>query len=330
MPDSVEVKTILAKGRIAAADVLALRRRVFLKGVVTPADAEIVFVLNDQLQEAADASWPPFFVEALTDFIVCQAEPRGYISEENADWLIARVSHSGNVDTVTELELLISALERAIFSPVRLVTFVLDQVKRGVLEGQGPVARGGSLQPGVIGETETELVRRVLYAFGGAGNIAITRQEAEIMFDINDATADAANHPAWCELYTKALANFLMAASGYQVPNRQEALHRDAWLDTPTEGVGSFLGQMLAGSLVAIADSYRYRTLDGETRRPVAVMPSPDRLSARATDAEIDWAVERIGRNGLHPNERALINFLKNLGAHMHPRLSPILDLAAA
>jgi len=330
MPDSHEIKLILAKGRIDAADVLMLRRRVFLKGVVTPADAEMVFVLNDRLQGATDESWPPFFVEALTDYIVFQAQPRGYISEDNADWLIARVSRAGHVDTVAELELLVSALERAIFSPVRLVSFVLEQVKRGVIEGNGPVAHGGRLQPGVMGEVETELVRRILYAFGGDGNVAITRQEAEILFDINDATAEAANHPAWSDLYAKALANFLMAASGYQVPTRQEALRREAWLDAPTPGVGSFLGQMLAGSLSAIGDSYRYGTLDGEPRPPVVIASSPDDLSPRATDAEIEWAVERIRRNGLNRNERVLINFLKSLGAHMYPRLVPILDLVVA
>jgi len=330
MPDSHEIKLILAKGRIEAADVLMLRRRVFLKGVVTPADAEMVFVLNDRLQGATDESWPPFFVEALTDYIVFQAQPRGYISEDNADWLIARVSRAGHVDTVAELELLVSALERAIFSPVRLVSFVLEQVKRGVIEGNGPVAHGGRLQPGVMGEVETELVRRILYAFGGDGNVAITRQEAEILFDINDATAEAANHPAWSDLYAKALANFLMAASGYQVPTRQEALRREAWLDAPTPGVGSFLGQMLAGSLSAIGDSYRYGTLDGEPRPPVVIASSLDDLSPRATDAEIEWAVERIRRNGLNRNERVLINFLKSLGAHMYPRLVPILDLVVA
>jgi hypothetical protein len=330
MPDSHEIKLILDQGRIDAADVLMLRRRVFLKGVVTTADAEMVFVLNDRLQGATDESWPPFFVETLTDYIVFQAQPRGYISEDNADWLIARVSRAGHVDTVAELELLVSALERATFSPVRLVSFVLEQVKRGVIEGDGPVAHGGRLQPGVMGEVETELVRRILYAFGGDGNIAITRQEAEILFDINDATAEAANHPAWSDLYAKALANFLMAASGYEVPTRQEALRREAWLDAPTPGVGSFLGQALAGSLSAIADSYRYGTLDGEPRSLVVAASSLDDLSPRATDAEIEWAVQRIGRNGLNQNERVLINFLKSLGAHMHPRLVPILDLVVA
>lgn len=80
MADSEVVKAILARGKITADDVLELRHRVFWKGVVTPDDAEMVFALNDQLEQNADPSWEPFFVEALTDYIVFQAEPRGYIS----------------------------------------------------------------------------------------------------------------------------------------------------------------------------------------------------------------------------------------------------------
>jgi hypothetical protein len=71
----------------------------------------------------------------------------------------------------------------------------------------------------------------MLYAFGGDGNIAVTQQEASVLFDINDATAETENHPAWSDLFVKALANFLMATSGYQVPTRQEALRREAWLE---------------------------------------------------------------------------------------------------
>ena len=43
------------------------------------------------------------------------------------------------------------------------------------------------------------------------------------------------------------------------------------------------------------------------------------------------WAASRIGRTGrLHDNEMALINFLKSLQAHLHPRLLPVLDRVAA
>jgi hypothetical protein len=255
MSGDQDVQAILASGRITADDVLKLRHRVFWKGVVTAQDAEMAFLLNDKLGQKTDASWPLFFVEALTDYLVNQAEPQGYVSEANADWLIARISHSGRVDTATELELLVKVLERSKQSPVKLVTFALQQVKKGVVEGEGYLGQMHKIEPGVVSGPEVELVRRILYAFGGDGNIAITQQEAEVLFDINDSTSQAKNDPAWSDLFVKALANFLMASSGYQVPTRQEALRREAWLDAPTPGVGGFMNQMLTGSLGAIWDA---------------------------------------------------------------------------
>ena len=32
--------------------------------------------------------WVDFFVEAITAYLVEQAEPRGYVSDENAEWRI--------------------------------------------------------------------------------------------------------------------------------------------------------------------------------------------------------------------------------------------------
>ncbi len=332
MSDSKEVQAILASGRITAEDVATLRKRVFWKGVVTEKDAEMAFFLNDRLGASADPAWPAFFVEALADYLVNQMEPLGYISEANADWLIARISHSGHVDSTAELELLVKALESAKLSPVKLVRFALEQVKLAVTVGDGHLGHARSnrrLLPGVIGEAEVALVRRILYAFGGDGNIAITRQEAEVLFDINDATAEAENDPAWSDLFVKALANFLMAASGYEVPSRPEALRRAAWLDAPTPGISGFMGAMLAGSLNAVFDAYRYGTIDGEPRKEPATDSILD-LIPRVSEADARWAAERIGKNGkLHENEAALIGFLKSHDAHMHPKLVPILNRAA-
>jgi hypothetical protein len=327
---STDIEAILAGGKITADGILTLRKRVFLKGVVTEADAEIAFTLNDRLGANADTSWAPFFIEALTDYLVHQAEPSGYISEINAEWLIARIARSGRVETETELELLVKILEAAKLSPVKLVGFALEQVKAGVLEGEGHIGNNKKLERGIVGADETELVRRMLYAFGGDANIAVTKQEASILFDINDATSEADNHPSWSDLFVKALANFLMAASGYQVPTRQEALRREAWLDAPTPGVGAFMSQMLAGSLGAVWDAYQHGTLDGEPRKtePAGLFIG---LEPRVTEEEVRWAAARIGHDRkLHANEMALINFLKSHDAHLHPKLMPILDCVAA
>ncbi len=163
----------------------------------------------------ADPSWAPFFVEALTDYIVFQAEPSGYISEGNAAWLIAHITRSSDrVDSACEFELLVKTLERAKLSPVKLVTFALEQVKWGVIGADCYIGSARSCEPGVVDRAETEMVRRILFAFGGDGNIAVTRQEAGVLFDINDATSEAKNDPAWSDLFVKALANFLLVNFG--------------------------------------------------------------------------------------------------------------------
>ena len=331
MADSEVVKAILARGKITADDVLELRHRVFWKGVVTPDDAEMVFALNDQLEQNADPSWEPFFVEALTDYIVFQAEPRGYISDENADWLIAHIGRSGHVDTACELELLVKVLERAQLSPVKLVTFALEQVKWGVIRSQGYVGACHQNEPGVVDKAETELVRRILFAFGGDGNISITRQEAGILFDINDATDEKKNDPAWSDLFVKALANFLLATSGYQVPTRQEALRREAWLDEPTAGVRAFMGEMLAGSLNAMWQAAKHGTLDGEPRHESGSSGLTIGTEPLSTADDARWLADRMRRDHvLHADEVALINFLKDNQAFLHPQFAPILDCMAA
>jgi len=329
MADSEVVKAILARGKITADDVLDLRHRVFLKGVVTPDNAAMVFALNDRLEQSADPSWPPFFAEVLTDYLVLQADPRGYISDANADWLIARIGRAGHVETAGELELLVKVLERAQSSPVKLVTFALEQVKSGVIRCQGYVGACHQNELGVVDKTEVELVRRILYAYGGDGNVSITRQEAGILFDINDATDEAKNDPAWADLFVKALANFLLATSGYQVPTREEALRREAWLDEPAAGVGAFMGEMMAGSLNAIWQAVKHGTIDGEPRHKSESSPAAAEPLASADDAR--WLAERIGRDHVkRADEVALINFLKDHQAFLHPQFAAIRDCMAA
>ena len=325
MPNSEHVQSVLSRGVITADDILTLRSRVFRKGIVTEADADLAFLLNDRLRQHADPAWPGFFVEALTDYVVTQAQPSGYVSEENAAWLMQRIGRSGHVDTDRELELLIKVLERSQQSPVALVRFALEQVKIGVITGAGTVGARRRCNVGTVEDHETELVRRILYAFGGEGNIAITRAEAEILFDINDETDHSLNDPSWSDLFVKAIANFLMAASGYQVPSRRDALRREAWLDEPPAGVTAFMQRMVSGGFDAILDAYREPGVAGPVMREERWhVPS-------ATDEDVLWAANRLGHaRPLHANEMALINFLKSSQAHLHPRLLPVLDRVAA
>jgi hypothetical protein len=204
-------------------------------------------------------------------------------------------------------------------------------VKKAVVDGEGPLARGGSLEPGRVGRHEAELVRRILYAFGGEGSVAITRAEAEILFDINDATAEADNDPAWSDLFVKAVANSLMAASGYQVPSRGEALRREAWLDAPTGGVADVFSRMAAGGLRGILQAYRQpdNAEQGWAARNAA-MQAQSAAAEPVTAEEAEWLARRIGRDGvLGPNEKALLRFIRDEAPQVHPSLQSLIAKAA-
>lgn len=319
---------VTASKHLRAEDAKAMRRAVYQDGTIDPSELETLFVL-DEAAERRDPEWSAFFVEAVTDFIVNQEEPRGYVSEANARWLVDRVGKDGVITTATELELLVTVLEKATSSPDQLSAFALDQVKHAVVNGDGPLAKG-VLEPGRVGADEADLIRRVLYAFGGDGNIAVTRAEAEVLFDINDATAEADNDPAWADLFVKALANTLMAASGYQPPNREVALKREAWLSSETGGVGDFFSKMVAGGMKGVFDAYRQPDSEERWAERNTRFADASAMAEAVSEAEAEWLADRIGRDGkLHENEKAVLRFIAEQSPDIHPSLKSLIDKAA-
>ena len=323
------VADVLSSKKITSGDVMDLRRSLYNDGVAEAGEVDRLFTMDEAATET-DPSWTELFVEAVSDYLVEQVEPAGYISEENADWLIDRISRDGVVKTASELEILIKVLERAKSSPTRLVSFALGQVKKAVVDGEGPLARSGKLVRGSVGRDEAELVRRILFAFGSDGNIAVTRAEAEILFDINDATAQSENDPAWNDLFVKAVANFMMAASGYSAPPREEALRHEAWLDTPSGGVGDFFSRMAAGGLRGALNAYREPDMEQawaeQNRRKEAEIKRAESITAE----EAEWLARRMGRDGVfHENEKVLLRFIRDEGRVIHPSLQSLIAKAA-
>jgi hypothetical protein len=327
---SAPVAGLTSKNRITAEDVTMLRREVFGDGVVSRGEAEALFALDATARDKCQ-EWPEFFVEAITDYIVHQEKPAGYISEGNADWLVQTISRDGMVDSRTELELLVHVLETAKSSPSKLSAYALEQVGHAVIDGKGPLMLGGDLVPGLIAKAEVDLLRRILYAYGGDGNIAITRAEAEVLFKINERTAAASNDPSWNDLFVKAIANFVMCSAGYEAPTREVALRRDSFFEQADAEIGSFFGRMVSGGLAAIMEAYRAPD-DIETEWEARNRAS-EALARRAEtiDAgEAKWLAERIGGDRpLRDNERALLTLIKHASPEIHPALKPLLDKVA-
>jgi hypothetical protein len=164
-----------------------------------------------------------------------------------------------------------------------------------------------------VTEGDVDLLRRVLYAYGGDGGIGVTQPEAEVLFDIDAATADADNHPSWRDLFVKAIANCVMSSSGYAAPAREIALARDAWLDRRGDlALGSIVSGMGTG-MKNFLTGYRKQTSEERAITRLTQQKIEIVTNEGVTVAEAAWLAERIGRDGrLTPNEQALLMFLKS------------------
>ncbi|WP_269581348.1 hypothetical protein [Roseibium sp. Sym1] len=323
--DFVEKK--IADGHVGEDDVIVLRRYIYGDMVVSLEEGSALFRLINAGPTFAD-NWYELFPEAIADILVHQSQPEGYISEDHATWLIDQINADGKICTRTELDAVLHVLEKARKAPDCLRQFALRAVADSVISGTGATRSGAQLQPGVISDGEVEMLRRVLYAGAGSNGFAVSRVEAEILFDLNDATVQATNAPAWSELFAKGVANYLMAMSGYTPPSRDVALAREDWLDQPggfDGGLGGFFKKMFGGGVGGVRDAY------GDGADPFAErgtsMSADIAVNEVLTEEEAIWLVERIGRDGLlHENEKALLRFIREESPNIHTSLHPLMD----
>ena len=90
----ISIEQIIGTGSIKDVDVLRLRSALHGDGIATAADAELLFGLNEACL-SQHPSWADLFVETLTDYLVEQSEPEGYLTTDGAKCLIERVTRNG-------------------------------------------------------------------------------------------------------------------------------------------------------------------------------------------------------------------------------------------
>jgi hypothetical protein len=328
---SLPITEILQRGSIHNFDVLRLRGAFRADGAISADEAEALFTLNETCAEQ-DPAWGDFYVEALTDYLVHQAEPEGYLTAQEAKRLADRIAPGGIIARKSDLDLLVSVLDHSRWSPVSLSRLALDQVKRAVVSGDGPLRESHADQAGTIRESEVELLRRILYAYGGDGSVALTRAEAEVLFDINDAISDPQANAAWTDLFVKAVTNVVMAASGQSVPSREEALRRDAWLMEARGELSplALLSAMVSSSLDAVRATYREQSSEERALARLEQQRVEIITNEEITQAEAAWLCGRIGRDGhLSPNEAALVAYLRKESPKIHPDLMATVERLA-
>ena len=217
-----------------------------------------------------------------------------------------------------EIGLLVKLMETAVSTPADMSRFVGGHIKSAIVNKPGGA---------VVDKDDTALLRRFLFAAGGDGNVAVTRDEAELLFDINDATQSAQHCAAWTELFVLGLINHLMAHLGYSAPSREEAFRRDAWARDHSVNVGGFFKRMVSGGVSAIFNAYGsksvYAEQNAEREKGVAA-------AAKIAPEEADWLASRIGKDGgFDANERRLIERMRDLEKELPDALKALLERAA-
>jgi hypothetical protein len=264
MSTSEIFQELLVSGKIAAEDVVRLRTEAFADGAADREDAEAIFRLNGGCPDKHE-SWNELYVDTLTDFYVWRATPPGYIDEENARHLIRYVVRDNRVESDTELALLASVIHWADSVPAELAEFVLSAVKESVLQPD-EAAYGQERRPNVIDAVDVELVKRAIYAPATEGSVTVTRAEANVIFDLNDATIEAENHPGWKSLFVYAVANHLMfPRNAVAPPSAQDVIHREQWLKE-RQGMAPLLLQVGRGAVDLAADALSLHRDDLEAR----------------------------------------------------------------
>lgn len=289
---------------VTAEEILALRQAGWADGAMTAEEVEAIFALNDSLVEPTP-DWSDFFVEAIGEYLLNGTPPKGYVSDDNAAWLIARIDRDGALQGMTELELLARVLERGTNAPDRLKAYVLEQVEQAVLTGTGATRHGSRLDAGCVNEAEATILRRVLFAPAGDAPAAVSCAEAELLFRLKDASLGAVNAPEWKRTFVQGVANYLqgVASRSAQI-SRERAAELESFVADDSSSVTRFLGRMAKGAPNAFGVVFGRKSPE---RDRLAELRSAEQVTAD----EQSWLDGHVNADGvIDEYEQALIAFL--------------------
>ncbi len=292
------MSSVARLGELSEAEANRIVKEVYDDGIATRGEAEALFLLNDTLA-ASDALWVQRFSAAVQDFLLAQA-PEGQITQAQADWLIAQLGPYEEIASPDEIDLLLAILNAAETAPISLSRYTLQVIS-------ARIKADGRARPDM-----TERMRKILYTVCGEAGIWVSRFEATVLFEANDAIGFARNDPSWNDLFARAVANHLMARAHPEPHTQPEALSRQAWLQESSADTGNFLSRM-GGSFLT---GNWFETVAYDPEKAARARRAADDVARREaediTDDENAWFMQRLGWNPkINPAERALVDFLK-------------------
>ena len=298
-----ETKAMMASveklGEVSEAEALRIVNETYKDGIVSRGEAEALFRMNDVLK-STDIEWASRFQEALKDFLLTREAPEGWVTDEEADWLLAQIKLDGDKPGLDEIDLLLTVLRHASGVPEALAVFTLEAISDRIIAD------------GVANLNMVDRMRQALFAGAGQGGLWVTQQEAAILFKTNDAICEARNASTWNDMFARAVGNHLMARAHPEPQTVKDALAREAWLkDTNVNP-----GRIFAGIGASIVSGSWFKALTGSEKKAAkarqAAADAALREAERVDEAENTWLLASLGQDDkISPAERALIEFLK-------------------
>ena len=304
---------------------LQVRKAIYSHDQLTASDMDLVFSIARKAGRQRCPEWTAVFCEALTDYVVHQNVPCDYIPQDKADWLAASLAKTGGVCSRTEFEMLIDVMTHALGVPTSLSTFALSEIKSAIIKGRRDAITGEDHPPGVVTKGDVEALRAVLYAAKTGTPGHVTRDEAEVLFEIAHATSQA--DPSFDELFARAIGNYLMAIN-LHVPDAAEALHFEKWLDEREDLLG-----FLSRTLHRPPTVNSFNVFDTPAEAYEADMARQDandetlrNEGEKITDSEAAWVIAHLTRGGeLSSAEKRLLQFLGAQAPSIAPPLRALI-----
>lgn len=286
-----------------------LRQQIFNDEHVSITEADLVFSIDTQIQDKPEG-WNDFFVNVITDFLIRQTLPVGYVDPIHATWLMERIDRDMNMSEETEQVLLLNVLRLAEDCPENLERYALNKVRDKIVIR---ATRDGL----TITDDDVALMRKVLYASAGHGGFGISKTEAQFLFDLDEISQGQDNDPAWQKLFVGAIANHLLT--------------RGAPIPTDPDEYRAAQEYLLSNRTIRwnIMDSFK--AWRAEEEKSSFLMDHEAMKMAETIDlAEAKWLLDHLNRDGhISENEIALLKFIKNECPNIHEMLEPFMRQVA-
>ncbi|MEL7480355.1 MAG: hypothetical protein AAGJ29_02230 [Pseudomonadota bacterium] len=284
---------------MSRAGVQEIFEQIYADGLVSRDEAEALMDMNRRIQNPDDI-WQERFSSVIRDYLLTCEAPIGWISDSQCAWLMTQIRAGGASPTTSEIDLLLDVMRHAEEASGALGRFTLNAISQNAMSS------------GFVNGETCERIRRALFAAGGDGSIWVTRFEASILFKLNDALGFARNHSAWPDLFSRAVANHLMASAHPDPASARKAFSRELWLDRRTRGIGRMFSEAASSmSDGSWFEKVTYCPHKAEAAR-IAAREHQMREAEQIDAQEENWLVKHIGADKTAtPAEKALLAFLR-------------------